>query len=116
MRSIKQPIRSCVQTRKFLRSQCATLRTLIKQPHPDPENAIASTVETLRKSYREALILHIMTGEQIARNVVVLFETNLAGTLKLWKAWDLLGRACNDVGELLAAVAPECSGGSAQTK
>ena len=61
-------------------------------------------------------IFHIMTGEQIARNVVVLFETNLAGTLKLWKAWDLLGRACNDVGELLAAVAPECSGGSAQTK
>jgi hypothetical protein len=117
VRSIKQPIRSCAETRKVLRSQCATLRAMIKRPHTDPENAIASTAETLRKSYKEALILHILISDQIIRNGVVLFKTNLPGTLKLWKAWHRLGKACNEVRELLEAVAkPEGTADSAAAR
>jgi hypothetical protein len=117
VRSIKQPIRSCVQTRKALRSQCARLRAVIKKPHTVPENAIASAAETLRKSYKEALILHISISDQIIRNVVVLVETNLPGTLKLWEAWHRLWTACNEVRELLEAVAkPEGTADSAATR
>ena len=117
MRSIKHPIRSCVQTRKALRSQCARLRAVIKKPQTDPENAIASTAATLRKSYKEALILHVSISDQIIRNVVVLVETNLPGTLKLWQAWHRLWMACNEVGDLLEAVAkPEGTAASAATR
>jgi hypothetical protein len=117
VRSIKQPIRSCVQTRKVLRSQCATLRAVIKQPHTDLENAIASTAETLRKSYKEALILRIVISDQIIRNSVVLMYTNPTGTVKLWEAWGRLGMACNEVRELLKAVAkPEATADSAATR
>ena len=117
MRSIKHPIRSCVQTRKVLRSQCATLRAVIKKPHTEPENAIASTAETLRKSYKEALILHTLISDQIIRNAVVLVETNLPGMLKLWQAWHRLWMACNEVRELLEAVAkPEGTADSAATR
>jgi hypothetical protein len=117
VRSIKEPIRSCVQSRKLLRSHRALLRALIKQRRTDPENGIASTIETARKDYKAALILSMEISDQIIRYAFVLMYTNPAGTVKLWRAWNRMQLACYEVRELLKAVAePERSADSTATR
>ena len=69
----------------------------------DSESSITSTAESLRRRYRESLILSIQIDQQICEQAELL-AYELAGTVRLWHATLHLGRAQNEVAELLNIV------------
>lgn len=111
MLNVKEATKSCVQSRKLLRSQCTTIRALIKTRRSRPETDITPMAEALRKQLRESMLLHIDISRQISRSAVTLIETDPAGAVKLWEAWLRLRAMHEKVAELLKAVVKEVSRG-----
>ncbi len=116
MLNVKEATKSCVQSRKLLRSQSATMRALIKSRRSRPETEITPMAETLRKHLRESMLLHIDISQQISQSAAILIDRDPGGTVKLWEAWRRLEAMHQKVGELLKTVVKELSRGQTATR
>jgi hypothetical protein len=107
MMNVNEAIRSSKGSRKLLRGQSAALRAFIKDAASHRGDDITSTAETLRKHYRDSLILSIEVSQYVVNQAYVLIEYDPAGAAKLWEEMLRLRVAHQKVAELLKTVVKE---------